>query len=303
MPAFGVLSCDTSKAPHLWHNSTVIRSVPLGEDGAHEFAVYGPRAVGTVIVTAAPPDQTNVTYALTVRATHATELAWTTWRVDGTSAILAMSGNIDQRSCIRYDIMMRVPPGASLSLELDALAHVHLAGGRELRSLEAALYSREPKNLLVVHEDLQANNIALRASGGYIVGGVSVAQHTLIDSEDGTAILNLDVFPNAPHANSSGPAIFTTKSSSSRSDIRYHASAPHRPLSSRHSASHKGHLYLNYTDASFNGVLNVDAGRTSMHNINYDSNTRYAGDRNGEDRLEVHTGGWVGLYVWWRLYG
>jgi hypothetical protein len=184
MPAFGTgLGCES--ATFTWLNETVVRDVAVGTAGDHSFDVRGAGA-GTVLVTAAPAGQADVSYEVRVRASSAA-LADTvrgTWPaasaesrvVLGTPAAL---GGGD--GCVRYDAVIRVPAGVrKLHVQAHAKAHVKLAGGADalqgLEDLFVTLYTGDADNVLVSSEDVWADRIAFKALRGYIVGGVSISE-------------------------------------------------------------------------------------------------------------------------------
>jgi hypothetical protein len=106
----------------------------------------------------------------------------------------------------------------------------------------------------------------------------------------------VNAYPHSTDANADAAAELSTLTGSGRADVVYHAPVPARRIASTHRAQRGGDLYLTYKGARFNGLVDVDAKSYSMRNVQSDGDVRFAGDRNGGDSLEVHTGGWAGIY-------
>jgi hypothetical protein len=125
-------------------------------------------------------------------------------------------------------------------------------------------------------------------------------QRTFINTQEGDATINIQAYPYTTDANLLSPATLETLSGTGRTDVTYTSTGgPHRPIADMHRVQNGGDIYLTYKKARFNGLVDVDAKSYSLSNVQSDDQgeTRYVGDREGGDKLEVHDGGgWVGLY-------
>jgi hypothetical protein len=178
MPKFGTgLGCDGAAAPHAWTNTSTIA---LGYDGSHLLQLTG-AAVATLRIGAAPAGQRDVSYEISAHASSAPllDLAKVDWAV--ASGVLSAPPVLGAGGCVRFDVVMRVPIEArSLRVRAETLTHVVFEGGadavRGLWKLEVMLFSGDARNVLVSHEDVQAERIHLQATSGYVVGGVSISK-------------------------------------------------------------------------------------------------------------------------------
>ena len=67
-----------------------------------------------------------------------------------------------------------------------------------------------------------------------------------------------------------------------------------------HHTSMKGEVYLTYSNADFNGTVDLTAksfSATGLQNaLKQDGGLPYVGSRDGVDKMKVKAQGWVGLY-------
>jgi hypothetical protein len=97
-------------------------------------------------------------------------------------------------------------------------------------------------------------------------------------------------------------AAFVTASGTGRTDLTFADSwdASRRPLVAQHAARAGSETRLRYRGVEFAGPVVLDAkGGYSATGLQSDTPTgrnRWAGDRDGADRMEVRSAGWVGLY-------
>lgn len=218
---------------------------------------------------------------------------------------------------MRYDLKMFVPPNLKkLKIEGHTIAQVQFdpESHIQLDDLIVILFSADTKNMILPHNNLRSQHLALEAFGGWIVGDASIVDSTKITTQQGSGIMNVRVHPTPPvDPESPEVAHLRTTSGSGRTDVFYvdHDSHIHRPISSIHMSSTKGDMYLTYRDARYSGLVELHAnsytatglqklaatgGGSTLAAAEDSSWTHWAGDQQGKDEIHVQSRNWVGLY-------
>jgi hypothetical protein len=132
------------------------------------------------------------------------------------------------------------------------------------------------------------------------------AQRTTLASSRGEGTIHADVsvlaateLPAGVPADASAKLV--TASGTGRTDLVFTGAGERRALSAQHAARAGSETRLTYRGASFAGPVVLDAkGGYSATGLQGGIETgaeRWAGDRDGADRMEVRSAGWVGLYL------
>jgi hypothetical protein len=124
----------------------------------------------------------------------------------------------------------------------------------------------------------------------------SIPQRTKVVTQTGDAIVNINAHPHSTDSNTDLTAELSTLTGTGRINVIYHAAHPHRPISSDHRVQSGGDMYLTYESAGFNGLIDVDSKNYTLRNVQSEGPIHFVGDRNGGDKLNIHTNGWVGVY-------
>ncbi|TFK44266.1 hypothetical protein BDQ12DRAFT_701788 [Crucibulum laeve] len=317
LPVFSTaLGClDT---PHLYNDTQISFTSPVGSlHDDHAFDIRGD-AVGTFTLAQAPDGAKEIKYDMTISSNDAALLKNIHFRephgTDSRFIVTTPRPAVGSKSCTRFDITMYVPSNlkklhvashSPMHFQVAKEAHVHLD------DLYVTLFAMEPKNMIVSHEKLHANNMALEVYRGWIVGEASIVKETSIITQRGDGIANLRIHPTTPsNPESPEPATLRTTTGAGRTDISYVGSKGYKRLiDSIHISSRNADLHLTYKEAEFNGKIELSSKSytlTGASKLQSDPNaggdeedskwTHYAGDVNGGDKIYVSSRGWTGLY-------
>lgn len=317
MPEFGTsLGCDS--APYIFNPDQTIHSIPFDASAAHHVMELHGGAVGTLIIADGASNATDIQVELTVRTNDKSLLELVTFKYPTRDEV--DEGLADSRarlftpapgktSCMRYDIVVRVPAGLK-SLDIQALSVTQIQLAPEvdisLDRLSILMSSASNNQMLLPKTSIRAKELEFKISNGWLVGEVAVVEKSSIRTKGGDAVSNLRVLPIADVSDAnSGAALFEANTGTGRSDFFYLSDvSDHRVIQSTH-YSGKGDLYLHYEEAEFNGKIQLQSKSWSINGLppqrsstnNDGTVTTWAGDGNGEDMLEAHSaGGWIGVY-------
>ncbi|KAK7472863.1 hypothetical protein VKT23_000971 [Stygiomarasmius scandens] len=320
MPEFSTsLAC--SDASHVYNGGETSIKVAVGsEKFNHALDIHG-SAIGTIIITEAAANATDVEYKMTIKSNDAQLLEQITFQYPSAdedvadSRLYISTPRIEnpESTCLRYDITMYIPknlkklhvgPHVASQVKFDPHAHI------DLNSLYVTLFSLSDHNMILPAENFRANKMALEVYRGWIVGDVSIVNTTSITTQRGDGVANVHVHPTAPlDPSEPDPVFLQTTTGAGRTDVFFNTDKafPHRPIRSAHTSSKNADVYLNYGDAEYDGRIQLDSKSftvTNAHNfapiqepVNGQPRwTHWVGDQDGEDRMFIKSKGWIGLY-------
>jgi hypothetical protein len=316
MPVFSESLGCMDDASYFYNDGETTLSIPIGDRNEHSIDIRG-TSVGTIIVTEAPADVTEVQYKFTIRSNDISlvdEIDLTypgaTSNSDSTSRLLITTPHLprDSPSCLRYDVIMYIPKALKkLHVSSHALAHVKFdpEAHIDLDDTFVTLFALKD-NLLVPHQNLRSKNLALEIYQGWIAGHMSIVDKANVATQRGDGTMNVHVHPTAP-TNLENPETvqFQTSSGAGRTDVFFEndKAFAHRPIKSLHTSAMQADVYLTYKKAQFNGNVNLGASSFTTTGAkayslggSKDSWTHWVGDMNGQDELVIKSRGWTGLY-------
>jgi hypothetical protein len=276
-------------------------------------------AVGTFIVAQGAADSTEVKYEMTVRTDNKTLLDDISMHypihtandpVDGSRFQLSTPFlDPSSSSCVRYDIMMYVPPNLKLlSVASHTTTHIYFDPKSHIAidQLHVILYDSNSNNMILPHANFRASHLALEISRGWIVGDASIGSLTKITTQRGDGVANVRVLPSPDQGTPPVRANLETVTGAGRTDIIYVSDKDHhrRPISSTHMSSLNGEIYLVYSDAGYNGYIDLRAKSYTAHNMqsaraskgDAPERAHWVGNSSGGDIMLVESRAWVGLY-------
>ena len=131
---------------------------------------------------------------------------------------------------------------------------------------------------------------------------MTVVDEAELITQRGDGHLHVRVHPAPSSAEPPAPVKLLTSTGAGRTDVFFvnHPGFPHRPIDATHHSSMNGELYLTYSDAWFNGTVDLTAksfSATGLQNaFKQDGGSPYVGSRTGGDKMVVKSNAWVGLY-------
>jgi len=326
MPAYST-SLGCLSASHIYNSSQTVISARMGsQDYDHTFDVRG-SAVGTFVVAQGAPDSKDIKYEMTIRADNPTLLQDISIHYPETddegavtrSRLLVSTPWIDpsSSSCMRYDIKMYVPP-ALKKLHVQAHTPMHLQfdsnSNVELNDFFVTMFTTDKNNMILPHENLHSDRMALEVTRGWIVGDVAIVNSTSITTQRGDGVANIRAHPTVPlNTDQLDTASLRTTTGAGRTDIYYITpKAFKRPINNVHISSGNGDMYLTYRAAEYSGRIELEsrsytatgvqsfpAKPIGEENSGTDKSskwTHWAGDKDGQDRVYIKSRGWTGLY-------
>jgi hypothetical protein len=284
--------------------------VPIAEDGGHRFDIRG-GAVGTFVIAAAASNSTQVEYDISIRSNSkdAFDNVFVNKEKDGHSSLVIDTPRFpaSSSSCMRFDIVMYIPSNLkTLFVAGHAPTHVQFDPSNTVESLNqlrVSLLSMDSKSMILPHANLKAKKMILQVFEGWIVGDVAIVDSTTINTQNGAGAAHVRVHP-APGAE---PAVLQTITGAGRSDIFYLSdhSLPHRQITSSHSSSQNGPVYLTYRNSGYSGKIALGSKSYSATGLERFQNatqpddtnwTHWYGSERGEDTMIISSRGWTGLY-------
>ncbi|THH00145.1 hypothetical protein EW026_g2338 [Hermanssonia centrifuga] len=317
MPEFSK-SLGCIDAPYIYNPEQTIYSVPIGLDKSDHTLDFGrTQAVGTIIIADGAPDATDIQLEMILRTNDESLLESVDLHIpegisdDGTASIVRLTTPaIDSSSCMRYDVVLRVPTQLKkLAIKTRGIAQIKFAPEAQvsLNTLFVTMFGTTEHDMILPHANIRADELHLQMNRGWLVGEVSLVEKTVINTQNGDAVSNIHVLPVPLQTEGEKPAQaeFETTTGSGRSDFFYvtDRGAPHRPISSMHIASRNGDLYLTYKEAEFSGQVDLQAKSYSSTGVQGTFGHKegeelpWVGDANGGDKLVAKSNkGWIGLY-------
>lgn len=321
MPAFSS-SLGCSNAQYIYKPEQTIYSVPVGSNGDYTIDISG-GAYGTVVLAQGAEDAEDIEFEMVLRTPlkeflDIVLLQYPTLQDindNGARSRLRLSTPGVGHYCMRFDIVLRVPPALKkLTVQSTSVAQVQFAPEARLAleylrvNVQATDADADERALAMVlpHANVHADTLSLVAENGWLVGDVALVNEAEVHTQRGAAVANLHVRP-LPHTDAESgpaPAVLRTINGAGRTDIVFEndGGVVHRPIHGTHKAPGGGDLYLTYKNAGFNGKLDVKARSytaTGVHDLFNSTETAlpWVGDKNGVDMLIVEApSSWVGLY-------
>lgn len=327
MPAYST-SFGCLSAPYIYNSSKTIFNAPIGSHKFdHAFDIRG-SAMGTFVISEGAVGSQEIKYEMTIRTDDQTLLQdilvhFPDVEDDGTitnSRVIVTTPRVDSSasSCMRYDIKMYVPPNLKkLHVASHSPMHVQFdtTSNIELDDLYITMFAMDKNNMILPHESIHANRMALEVYRGWIVGDVTVINSTSITTQRGDGIANVRAHPTAPVDPAlPDPAYLRTTTGAGRTDIYYITSNVFkRPIHSVHMSSRNADMYLTYREAQYSGRIELDSGSYTATGLqpfpkalpsddDEEDNggkpkwTHWAGNRDGDDMVYIKSRGWTGLY-------
>ena len=310
-------------APYLYNSSELVRyAVSLGSDAEHAFDVHGD-AVGTIILDVGDANATEILYEFSLRTNNAQLLDLVSIRQPqlelGDDRMLFSTPRLGDgnSSCIRFDMVVRIPPNLrKLHVASHSTTHVRFALGAEIRleSLFVTLFGMDSRNRVLPNRALQADAISLEVYGGGILGSIAVVEKASLKTQRGDGLMHVTVHPIQRDGS---PVAFSTTTGGGRTNIAWIGTeaVEHWPIRGTHISSRGGDGRLDYHDTGFEGLVQMDCTTYSANALQAIEEprveegqgegsmpsdprwTHYAGDREGEDRLYIESGGRIELYI------
>lgn len=307
MPEYGVsLGCDDSKD---YHGLIFTVGTIHPELAQHSLDLRG-GVVGTVHILQGDSDATDVKYEIRTY-TDSKELG-SQFAVKSPRPDDVLSGRdlsrvevatpIDlDRSCMRYDMKLILPPRlrelhiralSTTQIKMSPLAEV------VLDKLVVNMYGTDVRNMLLVSKTFHANLSDFSLTRGWLVGSNQISNRTVISTHLGDAVTDLHIAPSPSAANGTGLAELQTTTGAGRTNIFYKRRPESgRPIRSTHNSWHRsGDIYLDYSQAKFQGKVNIAAKSFNAPGLKQKNGAgwMFVGDQD-VDELIIASKGWVGL--------
>jgi len=317
MPAYSTtLGCVA--APFIYKDAMTTITVPIGTDKSdHAVDILG-SAVGTFVIAQGAANSTEVKYEMTLRTDNKALLDDVSVHfpilsendpVENSRFQLSTPFDASSSSCMRYDITMYVPPNLRIlsvaphtttQVQFDPESHI------TLDTLFVTLYRTDINNMILPNPNIRSSQLTLEIFRGWIVGDASIGNLTQIKTQRGDGVTNVRVHPTPDHGDLPARAELETVTGAGRTDIVYVSDKgyAHRPISSTHMSSRNGDIYLTYSDAEYNGYIDLRAKSYTARNMDgvgtskggAQEDAHWVGDKDGGDTMSVKTRAWVGLY-------
>jgi len=309
MPVYSI-SLGCASASYTYGGPLASFSAPIGVNGDHSLEIRG-GAVGTITMLEGAPSATKIQYEMDVRTDDKAlldDISKAPPPDGGASRVVIYTPRPGDGQCIRYDIKVFVPPNLKkLKIDAHTIAQVQFdpESHIQLDDLFVTLFSTNTNNMILPHDNLRAQRLALEVFEGWIVGDASIAESTKLTTQRGGGVMNVRVHPSvAVDPESPEVAHLRTTSGSGRTDVFYinHDIHIHRPISSIHMSSKNADMYLTYRDAHFSGLIELDSksyaatGVQKLASTEDSKWTHWVGDQQGKDEIHVQSRNWVGLY-------
>ncbi|KZV96291.1 hypothetical protein EXIGLDRAFT_671270 [Exidia glandulosa HHB12029] len=203
----------------------------------------------------------------------------------------------DERSCMRFDAILRTPKTLrNLTLSSTSITQLKYFedASFDLTALDVFLAARSNLNMFLPHEQIGADYTKVELRRGYAVGKVSLRKSAKISTARGDGIAKLEfVVADGEDA----PELSTNTGLSGQADFTY-MNPDGRPVHAEH-ASAGAQLYLRYAGARFNGPIDIQAsgwssrGHVENFGMHNPKGTPFVGSEDGPDRLKIRTPGSV----------
>lgn len=264
-------------------------------------------AVGTVLLTRGDSPGVVVKMSLITDEEPLLEKSTAFIQEESTNVLFNLAtpfSSASEDACMRFDLIVQLPQELNVfSLKSQSIVHVKYddQAPLSLRNVEVDLTSRTDDNLLLPNTEISADKVTLTMRGGYLVGSLSFRDEARVLTNYGEAVTNLHVSPLPISKHLKDSAKLVTNTGTGRTDIIY-SNPEGRVISNSHSAT-QGDMYLTYRDSGYNGPITVQAKSTTSTNVEREmgrlpggKSEMWVGDKEGEDRMNIKSSGWVGLY-------
>ena len=278
-------------------------------------------AVGTVTITSASADSSNVRYEITLRSNDKDLLQKSIIRMPALddyghlfeSMAVLTSPRIPKshpNTCFRYDVKILVPPSLK-SLHLASHTRTHVKFDEKakinMEGLFVTLFTNDKNNIIQSSRSIKANTLNLQTTRGWLVGDIAIVDETNLSTQRGDAILHVHVHPEPPRDKSNPElAAFDTTTGAGKTNVVIHSNeGMKRPIDATHTSSRNGPMKLTYKNSGFDGLLRVQAkeleavGMEKLDSSNVQKGEKwnyFVRDKDGKDRIRVNSRGRVELY-------
>lgn len=160
MPVYST-SLGCLSAPYLYHDAEIAVNIPLKSGKAdHSFDVRG-GAVGTFIIAEGSSDSSEVKYRITLSSNDRSLLQRSILQYPkkedvGNSRLLISTPRASATSCIRFDIIVHLPPRLKkLHVASHCPMHVKFDPASYMNTLDdlyVTLYSMDARNMILPHK-------------------------------------------------------------------------------------------------------------------------------------------------------
>lgn len=206
VPQFGDrLGC--ASAPHVLGGSKSSYIIPAANaNSSHTLTIRG-SGVGTFVIAEAAADATDITLEMTMRTDNKALLE----NIKVTMPEHDFKGPIThaeiatplfiQKACIRFDATLFVPPTVKtlgLTIYQDTHVQFHPDAQLTLDKFSVKLYSNENVTMVQTNAGIQATDMDINISRGYILGDLTVVNATRVSTWTGDAVTNVRVRPSPP---------------------------------------------------------------------------------------------------------
>lgn len=321
MPVFSTsLGCEGNNFFYKDSPNGVPYTVPVSEEfHDHSLKLTG-SGVGTITVKNAPAGVKDVVYNIVLHGTDREVIDTSEIEIESPSSgegtsLLFNTPKIplsETSRCVRFDLIMSVPSSLEvLKIGARAVSQVKFDADLDLKKLSVILFKLDEKNMILPTEKVFADTINFEVFQGWIVGETTISKSTEITTQRSNGVAHLKVHPAKPEDPLRlDTASLRTTTGSGRTDITYIANPTKRPIDSVHLSQKNGDVYLNYKQARYNGKIAMKSKSYSMTGTlpiagggdsiggraDEPEWTHTAGDSDGDDRIEVSSRGWTGLY-------
>ncbi|XP_006460699.1 hypothetical protein AGABI2DRAFT_192314 [Agaricus bisporus var. bisporus H97] len=324
LPEFGT-SLGCLAAPFLYNDTrTHVFDAPMQPvKFDHGIDIRGD-GVGTITLASASKDSSNIHYEVSISSTDNSFVQASQIKVPNPPPSQGNAGGLyssvttittpyfkrdHPEACVRFDVKLYVPPSLKkLHLASHALAHIKYEKGADIKldDLFVTLYGLDKNNMIQTSKDVRSNHLSLEVTQGWIAGDVSLMDGATIMTQRGDGRMHVHVYPEPPRSKDAPEtATLHTTTGAGVTKVFFHQNkGVKRPIASTHVSSRNGPVALNYQDAGFSGLVNLQAGSSKtlglekLDNPEQDGEwTHFAGDKDGEDRIATNSRGWVSLLI------
>jgi len=287
------------------------QTVPLKNNG-HVFEIDG-GAYGTLVIAPAEVGQSDseVKVKASIRTSNKALLdAVSVTGVQGKYSLSTIRNANGAAGCMRFDLTVHIPAGlTTLNITASSVTQVKFSDAfqsapQTIEALVVSLSSPAATSMFLPSADLRAAGFNVDMRGGYLVGAMAGLKAGQVNTYRGDAITNLKVVASTfepAELSRLIPLYFGTVSGTGRTDIVME-NPDERQLSTDHTSRGAGDMYLTYSNAHFNGPVDLQARsytafglQGTMMGPDGTKGKPWAGKKDGHDSLKVVTQGWARL--------
>ncbi|KAF8919971.1 hypothetical protein CPB85DRAFT_1429443 [Mucidula mucida] len=184
MPVYST-SLGCLSAPYVYNGGKTSVSIPAGSRYDHAIDVHG-GSPGTIFIAEGSVDATEIQYDILIRSNDESLLSQISLiypmesEVENSRFLLSTPLAAEDK-CLRFDIVMRIPPTLKkLHVASHTAAHVQFDPKSKfsMDDLFVTLYYSTTDNMILPHENVHATHMSLEVYRGWIVGDVSIVSST-----------------------------------------------------------------------------------------------------------------------------